>query len=103
MQVSIKNLTNEQLNQAVQTADRCFLAPVDYCGSWSHAGPLIQRTDIGLTPPAYRRINWVARAKRNGKNWQGRGATPQIAAMRCFVAAMLEASSVEVPDALPQL
>ena len=65
---------------------------------WSQGGPIIEREGIDLDPllnennkPEY----WCAFLG----NHDGNGATPLIAAMRCYVASKL-GEEVEVPDEL---
>jgi len=70
---------------------------------WSQGGPIIEREKINLQCP--RGINWQAdlwveeRLPTYGHHRYGSGATPLIAAMRCYVASKL-GDEIDVPDEL---
>lgn len=83
-----------------------FYAPQEL---WQQGGPIIERENLGQLPPDGHRFGaWCAfywtpsqhdlafDDSVEHKQW---GATPLIAAMRCFVAAKL-GDEVEVPDEL---
>ena len=78
---------------------------------WVQGGPIIDRERIGVLPPVVRRIGaerhafsvdyWRAMSQRDEDEQatHGRGSTPLIAAMRCYVASTL-GDEVEVPEEL---
>jgi hypothetical protein len=71
---------------------------LNYCTDWEHGGPIIERETIDV----FRNYNegcWQAEANRHGGCPMGRGPTPLIAAMRCFVASKL-GDEVEIPKEL---
>jgi hypothetical protein len=70
------------------------LAPVNYC-KWEHGGPIIEREYMYLE---YSGI-WRAYCTRNGNSFMSVGATPLIAAMRCYVASKL-GDDIEIPEEL---
>lgn len=62
--------------------------PYNYCGVWTHAGQIIERERLSLLRnqyaephQAWESEHWSAVGRR-----QGSGPTPQIAAMRAYVA-----------------
>ena len=66
--------------------------------NWSQGGPIIEREGIDLDPllnENNKPEHWCAFLG----NHDGNGATPLIAAMRCYVASKL-GEEVEVPDEL---
>ena len=75
-----------------------------YSTSWSLAGPIIEREEIGVkrNAPCSDGRQWEASpsitAKGAGGRW-GYGPTPLIAAMRCYVASKL-GDEVEAPEEL---
>ena len=95
-------LSGVQLDWAVAKAEGVTCAPyksvvVDegcnplmYHDDWGLAGPIIQRERIRLDP----RGVWVA--GHDSSNDEYLGATPLIAAMRCYVASKL-GEEVEIP------
>lgn len=70
-----------------------WLEPFRPSESWAQGGPIIEQEGITLTHQAHR---WVAQTDDDIFAW---GATPLIAAMRCYVASKL-GDEVEVPDEL---
>lgn len=78
---------------------------------WAQGGPIIYRGDISVLPPTVRRIGaerhafpvdyWRAmvREDENENAIHGKGPTPLIAAMRCYVATKL-GDEVDVPEEL---
>ncbi len=73
---------------------------------WAQGGPIIEREEIGIkrNAPCSAGREWEASpsitAKGAGGKW-GYGATPLIAAMRCFCASKL-GDEVEIPKELTQ-
>ena len=84
---------------------------LDYSSDWEAGGPIIERECIAVLPPMTRRIGaerhafpvdyWRAMLQRdeNESATHGRGPTPLIAAMRCYVASRL-GDTAEVPEEL---
>lgn len=79
-----------------------------YSLNWAHAGPLIERELIQLTPLCQDnpRFGWAAAYKDRGEYGDDlysmhrqRGKSPLFAAMRCFVTSKL-GEVVEIPDSL---
>lgn len=78
---------------------------------WAQGGPIIYRGDISVLPPTVRRIGaerhafpvdyWRAMVRKdeNENAIHGKGPTPLIAAMRCYVATKL-GDEVDVPEEL---
>ena len=72
---------------------------VAFCPStdWAHGGPIIERGGIGIGKSGY---GWIAALDApDGKEFNGAGITPLIAAMRCYVASKL-GDEVEIPEEL---
>jgi hypothetical protein len=117
MKIEVKNSTKIQLDwlvakclgfnaeALVQLAKKapgknygCFLTK--YSTDWSQGGPIIEREGISIIKQTAQR--WVAEYSLgcdrtdHARVW---GATPLIAAMRCFVVSKL-GESVEVPNEL---
>jgi hypothetical protein len=69
-----------------------------YSSSWEDGGPIIEREAIQLTPDEYTGT-WTAYTTREGEPYEGTGATPLIAAMRCYVASKL-GDDIEIPEEL---
>jgi len=90
-------LTGKTLNWAVGKAEGLdgWLAPVNYCGKWEHGGPIIEREKIQIKENGHG--HWFAK-KFIQDGWV-RGATPLIAAMRCFVTSKL-GEDVSIPEEL---
>ena len=86
-------------------------SPFFYSTDWAQGGPIIERECIGVLPPVTRRIGaeryafpvdyWRALLQRdeNESVTHGRGPTPLVAAMRCYVASKL-GDEVDVPEEL---
>jgi hypothetical protein len=99
-------LTGNALNWAVGKAEGLdgWLAPVNYCGKWEHGGPIIER-ELLMIEPVFWTVegwHWVAYVLGPGnidENYEQRGPTPLIAAMRCYVASKL-GDDVDVPEEL---
>lgn len=82
-----------------------------YSHDWAQGGPIIEQHQICVLPPIVRRIGaerhafpveyWRAMSRRdeNDAATHGRGPTPLVAAMRCYVAARL-GDCVDVPQEL---
>lgn len=114
--IKVEKLTNEQLDWVVAQCEGSMYVGKNalkhfylsrlcdkntYSVSWAQGGPIIEREGITLEGPAF-----------NGDTWQAHlwtdqvvdfivceGATPLIAAMKCYVISKL-GRTVEVPDAL---
>ena len=69
-----------------------------YSSSWEHGGPIIEREAIQLTPDEYRGT-WTAYTTKKGEPYEGTGATPLIAAMRCYVASKV-GDNIDIPEEL---
>jgi hypothetical protein len=76
----------------------CYIEDFGYSTDWQQGGPIIEREIIVLTHPKY--DCWTATAQDSTDLdmplYQEDGATPLIAAMRCFVASKL-GDEVEIP------
>lgn len=71
-----------------------------YSTNWAQGGPIIEREGMNLsTVDALNGPFWVAHMPYGMSDDFAEGATPLIAAMRCYVASKL-GNVVEVPDAL---
>jgi hypothetical protein len=71
----------------------------DY-GCWGVCGPIIEREKISISEPIKAANFWSAiRRKDKYGCFEGRGPTPLIAAMRCYVASKL-GDEVDVPEGL---
>ena len=87
----------------------CYYAPMwglnrfHPSDSWDHAGPIIEREWITLTPT--RSGYWGAEiihaipGPLDRYQWLGSGSTPLIAAMRCYVTSKL-GDEIDVPEEL---
>ncbi len=114
MKVKVSELSTDQLNYLVAKIEgeayssvsmtNCIgmeFPATDYATDWSQGGPVIARELLTLEPllaDDCTLIRWDCR------NWKGdgvdyHGATPLIAAMRCYVASKFGVE-VEVPDEL---
>lgn len=69
----------------------------NYSTNWAQAGPIIERGNISLTGENSLHDFWTAVNQHGGHRQDG--ATPLIAAMRCYVTSKL-GDSVEVPSEL---
>ena len=65
----------------------------NYSTNWAQGGPIIEREGIALH--LWSSEEWIG----DMGDWEARGSTPLIAAMRCYVASKL-GDEVEVPDEL---
>ena len=65
---------------------------------WAQGGPIIEREVLDVFRN-YSEGCWQAEANRYGGCPMGRGPTPLIAAMRCYVASEL-GDEVEIPESL---
>ena len=121
---STRNLTDLALNYAVARAEkhqsRCewmleqkgyhawqsyeqaWGNPIpDYCADWAAAGPIIERERIDLNATLNQGSDvgeWRAVKGHGPTSRQRYGATPLIAAMRCYVTSI--GDTVEVPEDL---
>lgn len=104
MKVKTSELIGAALDWAVDKAeDRIRPDGGYYCGhhgrvsrwstDWSQGGPIIEREGITLTHQTHK---WAAQTDDDIFAW---GATPLIAAMRCYVASKL-GDEVDVPEEL---
>lgn len=99
MKIETSSLQDKALDYAVGVANECAgLAPVQYSTRWEFGGTIIEREliEIGRLYDG-----WIAciNVPEDG-DWESNGqwgATPLIAAMRCYVAAKL-GHEVEIPD-----
>ena len=78
---------------------------------WAHGGPIIERQSICVLPPTVRRIGkerhafaidcWRAMVSAGEDELaiHGRGSTPLLAALRCYVASKL-GDEIEIPERL---
>ena len=89
----------------------CPLRTLYFSEDWSKAGPIIERENIAIRPPGVHRIS-KERHDFPAEYWRaminfasdeaavhGRGETPLIAAMRCYVASKL-GETVDIPKVL---
>jgi hypothetical protein len=78
------------------------LVPFQPSRDWSQAGPIIEREEICLKkdqPPRIAAYEWNAWTVLKSNAASGRGPTPLIAAMRCFVASKL-GDEIDLPEQL---
>lgn len=125
MQIKTSELRGIALDWAVATCDgwipdmekgtlvrrgiygRHFVSDLPYSTDWSQGGPIIEREKIDiLTEKKANTDSWFASVARyqDGSRLVGwrlheYGATPLIAAMRCYVASKL-GDTVDIPDGL---
>ena len=110
MKIKTSELTGAALDWAVakcegvDTASFLVMHQCDhfhFSTDWAHGGPIIEREDIGFwVYPCNKKespVQWVARNKDS--NFGQLGASPLIAAMRCFVCSRL-GETVDVPEEL---
>lgn len=103
MLVRTEELTSDALDWAVARCEGLDLEhgltdDERYSTNWAQGGPILDREGVCLLDPASnqnRNGQWHA----NCGAWGADGATPLIAAMRCFVASKL-GDEVEVPEEL---
>ena len=80
-----------------------FTVAGDYCPStdWLQGGPIIQREQIIVAPYADAPFGPIAGwgALQWGHTGVSKGATPLVAAMRCYVASKL-GDEVEIPESI---
>jgi len=75
------------------------LADIDYSSDWGLAGPIIEREGINLLCPTSKDF-WDARPRGLSiPPTYTRGATPLIAAMRCYVASKM-GDEINLPEEL---
>jgi hypothetical protein len=72
--------------------------------SWAQGGPIIEREQLEVSPRYWNVEGWhwvayVLGANNIDDNFEQRGSTPLIAAMRCYVASKL-GDEIEIPDEL---
>ena len=69
--------------------------------SWSQGGPIIEREGVNIenNPDRSLWLAWTPAPEQRTGEAHGKGPTPLIAAMRCYVASKL-GDEVEVPDEL---
>lgn len=74
--------------------------PPDYSSDWAQGGPIIEREQIIVAPYADVPFGPIAGwgALQWGHTGVSKGATPLVAAMRCYVASKL-GDEVEIPIA----
>ena len=71
---------------------------------WAQGGPIIEREMLEISPHFWTTDGWhwvayVLGPNNQDENYEQRGNTPLIAAMRCYVASKL-GDEVELPDEL---
>ena len=112
MKIKTAELTGAALDWAVATANgdypqwdaewEVFYAAngddMDYSTDWAQGGPIIERETLDVM---FEGPEWYAYMRWENKTLQYDGATPLIAAMRCYVASKL-GDEVDVPDELCQ-
>jgi hypothetical protein len=81
-----------------------FGAPAAYSADWVQGGPIIERELLMLEPVFWTTEGWhwvayVLGPNNLDENFEQRGSTPLIAAMRCYVASKL-GDEVYVPEEL---
>lgn len=83
-----------------------YMNPKSYRPStnWAQGGPIIEREKLHISPEFWTGIgwHWAARVLGPGnldENYEQRGPTPLIAAMRCYVASKL-GDGIEIPKDL---
>lgn len=106
MKIKTSELVYPNLDWAVEVCEGYGHNPntPNFSGDWSQGGPIIERELIGLRDSGGPG-NWHASFDRMRLTHDGRrkhyhhqfGATPLIAAMRCYVASKL-GDEVDVPD-----
>lgn len=110
MKIETFNLTGAALDWAVAKCESKLPRSYDdwkqawphYSTDWSQGGPIIEREEIDTycyTSPKVSEAAGLWIAEITGTGFKGRGPTPLIAAMRCYVASKL-GDEVEVPDEL---
>ena len=77
---------------------------IAYSTDWAQGGPIIEREQLHVSPEFWISDgwHWVAYVLGPGnldENFEQRGPTPLIAAMRCYVASKL-GDEVDVPEEL---
>jgi hypothetical protein len=77
---------------------------IAYSTDWAQGGPIIEREQLHVSPEFWigDGWHWVAYVLGPGnldENFEQRGPTPLIAAMRCYVASKL-GDEVEIPEEL---
>jgi hypothetical protein len=78
---------------------------LQYSTNWAQGGPIIDREGISVNAPANGVTIYKAKdgtplwRANNAANVNGRGPTPLVAAMRCYVASKL-GDEVEIPEEL---
>ena len=96
MKIKTSELTGKALDWAVGRADGCDLAPVEYSSRWQFGGTIIEREWISLTTANDVWEALIADDVADGYH-SAFGATPLVAAMRCFVASKL-GDEVDLPE-----
>jgi len=67
--------------------------------NWAQGGPIIEREKIDVIADPNGKDVWMGRLYQNHQARKAFGATPLIAAMRCYVASKL-GDEVDVPEEL---
>jgi hypothetical protein len=94
MKIKTSELTGAAFNWAVCKCEGEQLSRyTKYSTDWAQGGPIIEREGIALH--LWSSEEWIG----DMGDWEARGSTPLIAAMRCYVASKL-GDEVEVPDEL---
>jgi len=104
MKVKTSELTGAALDWAVAKCEvgAEFIGDIDdphfYSTDWAQGGPIIEREGIGIDRDD--QDVWFASHDLSAETaWGATGATPLIAAMRCYVASKLGAD-IEIPKEL---
>jgi len=75
----------------------------DYSTDWAHGGPIIEQESIALRPHEHDVQKWSAEQPLSRTSLRlssfSTGATPLIAAMRCYVASKL-GPEIDIPEEL---
>ena len=116
MKIKTSNLTDIAFEWAVAKAegtDKKSLADFArlrgyyaYTTDWAQGGPIIEREEICLKRQLPCSVGyewnawiWTKHRAKGGSSAGGSGATPLVAAMRCYVASKL-GDEVEIPEEL---
>lgn len=85
----------EGLKPRIGLNGECYTFDGKYFPStnWAQGGPIIEKEKIISVPPGNYFSEWVAIKKKN----RGKGSTPLIAAMRCYVASKYGGEVKEKP------
>lgn len=110
MKIKTSDLIGPALDWAVAAIEEVLFprSIPKYSTDWAQGGPIIEREEISVLSPYAEHpagmTGWLAHSRyKNAEHPQGpakgHGATPLVAAIRCYVASIL-GEEVEVPDEL---